>query len=208
MGAVSAGAGALGAITGAVQMISANKDKKRIAREIANQKEATLTNAADGMQVSTMGSDLQKQENARLAATQTSALQDGGTRALLGGLGRVTANNQDANAEIAANLDEQQKRIEDIGAQDNIRIQQTKEQRQNAKLAALSSQYNTAGQNAAQGMSNVISGAAMAGNAVSGMSDPNSASPITVNKKIKTTPTTSTQTRAAAYKQFGKGAQM
>ena len=171
MGAVSAGAGALGAITGAVQMISANKDKKRIAREIANQKEATLTNAADGMQVSTMGSDLQKQENARLAATQTSALQDGGTRALLGGLGRVTANNQDANAEIAANLDEQQKRIEDIGAQDNIRIQQTKEQRQNAKLAALSSQYNTAGQNAAQGMSNVISGAAMAGNAVQGMRD-------------------------------------
>lgn len=165
--AVSAGSQALGSVMGAVQMISANKDKKRIAREIANQKEVPLTNIADGMQVSTLGSDLQKQQQSQLAATQTAALQDGGTRALLGGMGRVSANSQDVNAQIAANLDEQQKQIDQVKAQDTARIQSIKEQRQNAKLAALSSQYNAASQNSAQGLGNVIQGAGAAAGALS-----------------------------------------
>jgi len=164
--AVSAGAGALGAVTGAVSMITEAKNKKKIAREIANQKEVPLTNIADGMQVSTMGSDLQKQENARLAASQTSALQDGGTRALIGGIGSVTAGTQDANARIAANLDDQQNNINNVRAQDEQRIQQTKDQRQANKLAALSSQYNAASQNQAQGMATIVQSAGMAGNAL------------------------------------------
>lgn len=195
MGAATAGAGAVGAITGAVQMIGANKDKKRIAREIANQKEVPLTNIADGMQVSTLGSDLQKEQQSQLAATQTSALQEGGTRALLGGIGRVTAANQDVNAQIAANLDEQQKQIDQVKAQDEANIRSTKEQRQQAKLAALSSQYNAASQNSAQGLGNVIGGLGMVGNSMSGMSEgegdvSSGSSTSKINKKIKINPTT------------------
>lgn len=186
MGAATAGAGALGAVTGAVQMIGANRDKKRIAREIANQKEVPLTNIADGMQVSTLGSDLEKEQQARLAATQTSALQDGGTRALVGGMGRVTAASQDVNAQIAANLDEQQKQIDQVKAQDEGRIQSTKEQRQNAKLAALSSQYNAASQNASQGLNNIISGAGMAASAFRSQNETDKTNSI--NKKIKISP--------------------
>ncbi len=164
--AVGAGAGALTAVTGAVSMITEAKNKKKIAKEIANQKEVALTNIADGMQVSTMGSDLQKQENARLAASQTSALQDGGTRALIGGIGSVAAGTQDANARIAAGLENQEANISDVRAQDNQRIQMTKDQRQANKLAALSSQYNAASQNQAQGMANMVQGAGMAGNSL------------------------------------------
>ena len=164
--AVSAGAGALGAVTGAIQTFSEMSNKKKIAREIANMKEVPLTNIADGMQVSTLGSYLQKEQQARLAATQTSALQDGGTRALLGGLGRVSANSQDVNANIAANLDQQQKQIQQIKAQDEESIRNIKEQRKNAKLAALSSQYNAASQNATQGIANIVQGAGIAGNAL------------------------------------------
>lgn len=163
--AVSAGTGVLGAVTGGIQYFSEKSNQKKIAKEISNMKDVPLTNVADGMQVSTLGSDLQKEQQAQLAATQTAALQDGGTRALLGGLGRVTANSQDVNANIAANLDQQQNQIEQIKAQDEESIRNIKEQRKNAKLAALSSQYNAASQNATQGISNVVQGLGMAGNA-------------------------------------------
>ena len=164
--AVSAGAGALGAVTGAISMFTEASNKKKIAREIAKQKEVPLTNIADGMQVSTMGSDLQKTQQSQLAATQTSALQDGGTRALLGGMGAITARNQDANARIAAGLDEQVSNISNVRAQDEQRIQSAKDQRQANKIAALSSQYNAASQNQAQGMATMVQGAGMAGNAL------------------------------------------
>ena len=157
--------GALDAVTGAISMFTEAKNKKKIAKEIANQKEVALTNIADGMQVATLGSDVQKQENARLGATQIGALQDGGTRALIGGVGNVAAANQDMNARIAAGLDDQQINISNIKAQDEQRIQMTKDQRQANKLAALSSQYNAASQNQAQGMANMVQGAGMAGNA-------------------------------------------
>lgn len=164
--AVSAGAGALGAVTGAVSMITEASNKKKIAREIAKQKETPLTNIADGMQVSTAGSDLQKQQQSQLAATQIGALKDGGTRALIGGIGNVTAGSQDVNEGIAAGLDEQVSNISNVRAQDEQRIQQTKDQRQANKIAALSSQYNAASQNQAQGMANIVQGAGMAGNAL------------------------------------------
>jgi len=163
MGAATAGAGALSAVTGAISMFSEGKNKKRIAREINNLPENKISNIADGMQVSTRGADLQKQEQGRLAATQMGALSDGGSRSLIGGIGRVAEQNQNVNAEIAANLDEQQNNITNVRAQDEQRIQSTKEQRANAKLAALSSQYNASSQNMAAGIGGIVGGLGMAG---------------------------------------------
>lgn len=169
--AVSAGAGALSAVTGAITTFSEMANKKKIAKEIAKQKEVPLTNIADSMQVSTMGADLQKEQQAQLSATQTGALQDGGTRALLAGMGRVTSRSQDVNAQIAAGLDEQVNNINNVRAQDEQRIQVTKEQRQANKLAALSSQYNASSQNATQGMANTLQGIGAAGNAFANASE-------------------------------------
>jgi hypothetical protein len=187
--AVSAGAGALGAVTGAISMFTEAKNKKKIAKEIGNLKENPLDNIADGMQVSTLGSDLQKQEQAKLAATQTSALQDGGTRPLLAGLGAVTAGNQNVNAQIAANLDDKKNQIVQVRAQDKANIRATKEQRQANKLAALGSQYNASSQNATQGMANIIQGVGMAGNAFAN-SDFSAKGTNAINKKLKIDPTT------------------
>lgn len=141
-------------------------NKKKIAKEIKNMKEPTLTNIADGMQVSTRGADLKTEKQAQLAATQTSALQEGGSRALIGGLGRVSQGSQDVNDSIAANLDEQQNNITNVRAQDEQRIQGAKSQSHANKLNALSSQYNAASQNQAQGIANIAQGAGMAGNAL------------------------------------------
>jgi hypothetical protein len=196
MGAATAGASVLTAVTGLITTLNEAKNKKKIAREIANQKEVPLTNIADSMQVSTMGSDLQKQQQAQLAASQTSALQDAGSRALIGGLGAVTAQNQDLNSKIGAGLDEQVTNISNLRAQDEQRIQSIKEQRANAKLAALSSQYGAASQNQAQGMANIIQGAGIAGNAIANASSNKEKDP----KSLKNT---SASIRGAAYRQFG-----
>lgn len=165
---VSVGIGGASAIMGGIQSLGAAKQKKKIAKEIANQKEVKLTNIADGLQVSTLGSDLQKQEQGRLAATQTNALAEGGSRALIGGIGQVAAGSQNVNANIAADLDAQQKNIDMMKAQDEGRIQMTKEQRQQAKLAALSGQYAASADAQAQGMGNMIQGVGMAGGALAG----------------------------------------
>lgn len=165
---LAVGVGGASMIMGGVQSISASKQKKKIAKAIANQKEAPLTNIADGIQVSTRSSDLQKEEQARIASTQTSALADAGSRALGVGVGRVAAQSQDVNAQIGANLDEQQKAIDMLKAHDEGRIQMTKEQRAQAKLAALSSQYNAAADSQAQGMGNMMQGFGMAAGAASG----------------------------------------
>lgn len=167
MGAATAGAGALSAVTGAITAFSESKNKKKIAKEINNLPENKLSNIGDGMQVSTRGADSQKQEQGRLAATQIGALSDGGSRALIGGIGRVSEQNQNVNAEIGANLDEQQNNINNVKAQDEQRIQGTKEQRANAKLAALSSQYNASSQNMMAGIGGIVGGLGMAGTAAS-----------------------------------------
>lgn len=194
--AVNAGAGALTAVTGAISTFSEMANKKKIAREIKNMKEPTLTNIADGMQVSTMGADLKKEKQAQLAATQTSALQDGGARALIGGIGRVSQGSQDVNDSIATNLDEQQNNITNVRAQDEQRIQGAKSQNHANKLAALSSQYNAANQNQAQGMANIVQGAGMAGNALA-----NGNGGTAKNPKYATN--TAASTRGAANRQFG-----
>jgi hypothetical protein len=55
------------------------------------------------------------------------------------------------NRDIAANLDEQQNKLTALCAQDSARIRGTKEDRNAAKLAALSSQYNAAADAQQQG---------------------------------------------------------
>lgn len=165
---VAVGVASVGTTMSIIEKGKANKAKKKAAAEIANQKRPELNNIADGLQVSTRGSDLQREENARNSATSLDALSDAGTRALGVGVGRVAAINSDVNAKIGADLDEQQKNIDFMRAQDNGNIRMTKEQRANANLAALSSQYNAASQDGTQANANIVQGLGTAANAVAG----------------------------------------
>lgn len=158
----------MAAITGAViaagtaaysisQSVKAAKEKKAAARAIAEQKAPELTNAGEGLQVSTLGADLAKEEQGRLAASQVQAAQEAGTRGIIGSVGKISAQNQNVNAQTAADLDRQQKEIDYFKAQDTANIRGMKEQRFRDKLAALSSQYNSANQMQQQGIGNAIS---------------------------------------------------
>lgn len=163
---VAVGVAAVGTTMSIIEKSKQKKAAKKAAAAIANQKRPELQNVAEGLQVSTRGTDLQREEVARNSATSLDTLADAGTRALGVGVGRVAAVNADSNAKIGANLDDQQKNIDMIRAQDNASIRGMKEQRSQADLAALSSQYNAAQQNGTQATGNIIQGAGMAGNAL------------------------------------------
>src|SRR6188768_463770 len=141
---IAVGVSAAGAIAGGIKAGKAKKDQKRIAREAANMKEVPLTNIADQLKVSTIGAKNRQEGQSVLEATQTAALQNSGTRAVIGGAGRVAAGSQAVNKDIADDLDRQQKNIDTLKAEDSGRIRTTREERNKAKLSALSSQYNAA----------------------------------------------------------------
>lgn len=181
---VAVGTLAVGTTMSFIEKRKQKKAAKIAAAAIANQKRPELTNVADGLQVSTRGADLEREEVARNSATSLDALSDAGTRALGVGVGRVAAVNADSNAKIGANLDEQQKSIDMIRAQDNASIRGMREQRSQADLAALSSQYNAAQQNGTQATANIIQGLGTAGNAVAN-SDYFSAESIAARKSAR-----------------------
>ena len=141
MGAMTAIA-ATGALASGIQAISGAKQRRDAQQALENYQRQELENVAEGLQVSTLGADLQREEQARLASTQVGALQGAGVRGLIGGVGRVEAGNQMVNREIAAGLDMQQKQIDQMYAQDEANIRGMQEQREVSDIAGLSSQYN------------------------------------------------------------------
>ena len=156
-----AGVGILGS---GYQAIKGAKDARDAKRALDNYKRQEFNNVADGLQVSTLGADLQREEQARLAATQVGALQGAGSRGVIGGLGRVEAGNQMTNRQIGADLDAQQKQIDQIRSQDQASIRSMQEAREQQDIAGLSSQYSAGNQM----MWNGIGGIAQTG--ISGLS--------------------------------------
>jgi hypothetical protein len=144
-----AGVGLLGS---GYQAIKGAKDAKDAKRALENYDRQELSNIAEGLQVSTLGADLQREEQARLAATQVGTLQGAGARGVIGGLGRVEAGSQQMNRQIGAELDAQQKEIDRMRAQDEANIRGMQEQREQQDIAALSSQYNAGNQMMFQGI--------------------------------------------------------
>ena len=159
-GGIGAGLGLYQTISGAVQAREA-KDA------LNNYQRQDLENVARDLQVSTMGSDLQREEQGRLASSQVDALQSAGTRGLIGGLGRVEAGNQKVMRETGADLDRQQKEIDRMIAQDEANIRGMQESRENADINALSSQFSGGRQDMYSGLGNVVQGTGMFANNIS-----------------------------------------
>jgi len=157
--------GGLGLGMGLYQSIAGAKEKREAADALANYPRQQLENVYDNTAVSTLGADRQIENQARLASGQISALQGGGARTLIGGLGRVEAGNQNVNQQIAADLDQQQKQIDFARAGDQANIRAMQENRENQDINALSSQYMAGKQDQNTGFGNMALGAGMLGNA-------------------------------------------
>lgn len=158
--------GGIGAGLGIYQAIKGAKESRDAKNAMDNYERQNLENIHDNTRVSTLGADRQLAEQARLASGQISALQGAGTRGLIGGLGRVEVGNQNVNQQVTANLDEQQKQIDFARAEDQARIRSMQENRENADLSALSSQYQSGKQDLNTGLGTAVMGLGMAGNSV------------------------------------------
>lgn len=169
MGGLSVAAAGLGTIGGIKNYIESEQEKSDAANALKKLQRPQATNAYENTQVSTLGADLAREEQARLAANQVAGLQDMGVRGAVGGIGRVVAGNQTAMNNIAANLDEQQQKINMAKAEDEKRIQQQAQDYYQQDLSNLSSQYNAARDSSAQGFSNALLGMNAVGNGINGM---------------------------------------
>lgn len=145
---------------GIAQAIKGNKDAKRQNQakwDLINNRQQ-LSNITEGMRVSTLGAEMQTQEAQRRFATSVDALQSAGVRGLVGGLGQQEQMQQQLQQGISADLDRQQTQIEQMRAQDEARIRQMKESREEFKIGALAGEEEAARTRAAMGMKSLSSG--------------------------------------------------
>jgi hypothetical protein len=156
IGATSLGLSAYKSIDGAQR-------QKNAQRELNNYERQELNNAFEDVQISTMGSDLLREENARTSANLVDATQQGGARTIIGGIPRISATTNQINQEAAKMLDDQVLKREYAIAGDNARIEGITENRDNANISALSSQVEAGRQDMWSGFGSALSSAAYMG---------------------------------------------
>lgn len=153
--------------SGIAQAIGAGKESKRAKEAIDNYQRQTLTNPYSGMQVSTLGADRMREDLARTVATMTEQAALGGIKGVASLAPNIIQQQNAQEAQIAANLDEQEKQRQQMIAQGNAMVQQMTEQRENNDLLGLGQQLSVAQQNKANGWNTFAQGMAGLGNAAS-----------------------------------------
>jgi len=150
---------AMGAYGGVMKYFEGRKLQKEAKAAQENFEWQELTNTYENNQVSTLGSDLKTEQALLTEATAVDALQSGGTRAIIGGLGRVGARKSQVNKEVAAELDTKQKAIDMAASGDEARIQGMTEKRQTDELAGIGQMANVGMGLKYQGVGNVMNAA-------------------------------------------------
>lgn len=159
MGVASAAVAGVGSIA---QGIMGASQAARARKAINNYKRQELVNTAEGISISTKAADLAREELSRSLATSVQALQGGGVRGVVGGVGKLNEAIITQSRQIGADLDRQVIEREKAIAQDEARIRQMQEAREQADLAGL-------GQQLAVGQQNMFGGIAGFGKAVGNM---------------------------------------
>tara|TARA_Y100000758_G_C15926539_1_gene377110 strand:+ start:177 stop:671 length:495 start_codon:yes stop_codon:yes gene_type:complete len=150
----------IGGVSSLAQAVQGGIQQSRASRAIRNYKRQRLINPYAGLQVSTLGADLQTEQLARRGASVTRLLQQMGGRGVFGGLSSLEASQQDAESKIAAQLDEQKIYNEKLRAQGADRVQQLKEQREIEDLRGLGAEYSAGQQSLWGGLQGIASIAA------------------------------------------------
>lgn len=120
-------------------------------------------NPYKGLQISTVGSDLMREENQRTSANTVDALRNMGTRGASMAQGVVAANNV-ASKEGRTYLDGQVKERDYAIAGDDVNTRNMMEQRENADLAGLGNAMQVGDQNAWSGFRGIANAGFYAAN--------------------------------------------
>lgn len=163
--AIIAGAGALKSGISIAQGASQKKQAKNALRDL---KVPELDNLFKDIQISTLGSDLMKQEGQRTSADLVDAVRSGGVRSVMGGLPQIASQNNTVNNNAALLLDNQVQKRDYAIAADEARIQQLKENRYQNDLKGIGEMYNAGNQNMWNGIDGMFSSIAAGANGLQG----------------------------------------
>lgn len=159
--AITSGVLAVG--TAGYQIYQGEQRKKQAKADMNEYERADLENAFENIQVSTIGSDLAREELQRGSASVVDALQQGGSRMVTAGLPRVQSALISGTNEARSYLDNQVQTRDRLIAQDNVNLRGVRENRDIQNLSAISSEYNAGNQDVWNGILGVASGAMSVG---------------------------------------------
>lgn len=156
---------ALGVAAAGASIYQGEQQKKKAKAELNAYERQELNNAFENVEISTVGTDLMREEAQRTTANIVDALQGGGSRGLAL-LPAVQANTNQVNRQIQKDIDDQIIQRDYAIAGEDSRIMGIKEQRDNQNIAALGSQYMAGEQNMWNGINGAVVAAGSLGNAV------------------------------------------
>lgn len=187
LGAVVPGAGFVMSLADTIKQ---SREQNDVANAAANYKRQDLLNSNPykGLAPSTLGANLRREEQQRIDAELIDAARGAGTRGVIGAAGRIAANSGRVNADIAADLDAEQKAIDYAAAGDMVRTRDMIENREIADLNALSSQYNAAKDAKYQGYGNILQSAGYLGQTLAGMNEDSGTNAGSYNRPASTIP--------------------
>lgn len=158
----------LGVAAAGYSIYEGEQKKKRAKDELNNYERQDLVNAYENIEISTIGSDLQREETQRTVATIVDSLQGGGSRAITSSLPQIQAGVNQSNRQIQKDLDDQVKQREYAISGEDSRIMGIKEHRDSQNIQALSSQYDAGNQNVWNGVNGAIAATGSLGRTLSG----------------------------------------
>ena len=155
--------GIVGAATGAAKFFEGASQESRAQDAINKFRFSELQNPYRSTRVSTLGADLQAMQASQQGASALDALQASGTRGVLGGLPQLTAQQQNLNQRIGADLDQQQTRLDYAAAQQDVRNQELMRQAESQELAGYGQQLNVGMGMKYGGLTNIANTAGLVG---------------------------------------------
>lgn len=156
--AISAVSGLASTGVGLYQSIQEGNRRKQMEDYLANYQRQELANPMEGLQVSTLGADRQREDLARSLSTVANQAAQGGSRAVASITPQATQQLMDNEAKIMADLDQQYRQNQQLIAQGAAQVQAMQENREQNDLLGIGNAMNVASQNQNSAMTQAAQG--------------------------------------------------
>lgn len=165
---VSAAAAAGSTAVSIGQAREGRRRQKRAQKALDAYQRQELTNVYAGLTAPVEGFRLRQEQVKADIASQTEALSRAGARGLVGGLPQVQDYSERAFAQIGADLEQTQFRIQQMIAEDEARIRGLQEERERADIAGLGAEIQAGRQQRYQGIQQAIGSVGALGQSAAG----------------------------------------
>lgn len=152
--------------TAAYTIAQAEKQKKDAKRALNDYERQDLENAFEDVQISTLGSDLLREESQRTTAGAVDAARNAGVRGIVGAIPQIAGAQNDLNRDAQRYLDDQFMKREYAKAGDEQNIRALQEEREYQDLAGIGTLMNVGAQNSFNGQRGLTAALSNLGNTV------------------------------------------